>query len=181
MLGRSLLVGSVVLALVATGTGGCGSDSPSKGPAAAPQSLCARIGTDALRKVLPDFQPDPPGEGESAACVRLNSGSSGAPGASGGFLRITIENPTPSTDEECGNLEKEAADGGTWMGRDQLPSVGDFACGNVATEPGGGVVVTILSRRGATNVSVTHGRTPGDVATVREAAVDLARTVMRRV
>jgi hypothetical protein len=176
MLRRSLLVGSI---LVVLGAGGCGPDSPSKGPSPAPQSLCGRIGTDVLRKVLPDFQPDPPGEGESAACVRLTDGPSGS--ASGGFLRITIENPTPGTDEECGNLQKDTVDGATWMGHDQLPGVGDFACGNVVTETGGGVVVTILSRRGATHVSITYGRTPGEVTTVREAVVDLARTVMRKV
>ncbi len=44
-----------------------------------------------------------------------------------------------------------------------------------------GVLVTVLSRRGGTHVSISFGRTPGEVDAVREAVIDLARTVMRRV
>jgi hypothetical protein len=173
MSGRSVLVGSIVIVLLAGGVaGGCGSsDDTSKKP----QGLCGKIGTDALRKVLPNFEPDPPGEGESAACVRLNEGQSG------GFLRITIENPSPGTDQDCGNLQKDTSEGAIYMAPEQLVGVGDYACGSVAAEDGGGIVVTVLSRRGPTNVSIVHGRASGDVATVRESVVELARTVMRQV
>ena len=102
---------------------------------------------------------------------------------SGDFLRITIEDPSPGTDEECANLERDSATPGTtWLSPDLVKSVGEFACGNVTTDAEKkGVLVTVLSRRGGTHVSISFGRTPGEVDAVREAVIDLARTVMRRV
>lgn len=174
MSGRSVPVGSILVVLLALVAGACGSGDEPRNSAAQQRSLCERIGTDALKKVLPNFEPDRPGEGEKAACVRLNEGQAG------GFLRITIESPTPGTEDDCGNLEKDTSEGATYMSHDQLGSVGEYACGSVFTE-GGGVVVTILSRRSTTNVSIVRGVTPGDVTTVRESVVELARTVMLRV
>lgn len=176
MVRRSMVIGSIAVVLAAGGCSGGDPDPSDTSGSTAP--LCERIGADTLRKVSPGFQPDPPGEGESDACVRLASGTAEAP--VGDFLRITIENPSPGTDEECGNLERDRGDA-TWMPPDHLGGVGEFACGTVATGSDKGVVVTILSRRGGTHVNISYGRTPGEVATVREAVIDLARTVMQRV
>lgn len=176
MVRRSMVIGSIAVVLAA---GGCsGSDPDPSGTPGSTAPLCERIGTDTLRKVVPTFQPDPPGEGETGACVRLASGTAEAP--VGDFLRITVEDPSPGTDEECRNLERDRGDA-TWMPPDHLGGVGEFACGTVATDADKGVVVTILSRRGGTHVSISYGRTPGEVATVREAVIDLARTVMQRI
>ncbi len=174
---RSMAIGSIAVLLVTGGvTGGCTSDD--KPPSSAPTGpLCERIGAEALRKVMPTFQPDAPGTGENRACVRLAESS-----PSGDFLRITIEDPSPGTDEECANLERDSATPGTtWLSPDLMKSVGDFACGNVTTGADKGVLVTVLSRRGGIHVSISFGRTPGEVDAVREAVIDLARTVMRRV
>ncbi len=178
MVRRSMVIGSIAVVLA---TGGCSGGDPDPSAAGASGStapLCERIGTDTIRKVVASFEPDPPGEGESDACVRLASGTAEAP--AGDFLRITVEDPAPGTDEECGHLERDRGDA-TWMPPDHLGGVGEFACGTVAAGADGSVVVTILSRRGGTHVSISYGRTPGEVATVREAVIDLARVVMRRV
>lgn len=167
-----MVIGAVAAALL---VGGCSSDDDTKGPAEQP-GLCEKIGVDALRKALPTFEPDPPGAGDSTACVRMSNGAT-----AGDFLRITVEGPAPGVDEACKNLEREAVAGETWLGPDQLPRVGDFACGTVAAAGGSGAVVTILSRRGDANVTLTYGRSPGELATVREAGIELARAVMRRI
>lgn len=168
-----MAIGSIAVLLA---VGGCTSDDKPS-PSAAPGPLCERIGADALRKVMPAYQPDAPGAGESTACVRLADSS-----PSGDFLRITIEDPSPGTDEECANLERDSATPGTtWMPPDHLKSVGDFACGNVVLDADNSVLVTVLSRRGGTHVSISFGRTPGEVTEVREAVIGLARTVMQRV
>lgn len=175
-----MVIGSIAVVLAA---GGCASDdkpgtSPTDASAAA-GSLCERIGTEALRKVMPTFEPDPPGEGEATACVRPAGSSAAAPGD---FLRITVEDPSPGTDEVCANLERDSATPGTtWMPADHLRRVGDFACGSVVVEAENGVLVTVLSRRGGTHVSISFGRTPGEVTAVREAVIELAGTVMRKV
>jgi hypothetical protein len=174
MFRRSLAFGSIAVVLAA---GACSSDDAPDTPASAASAsagpLCERIGTEALRKVIPTFQPDPPGEGESTACVRPAAGS-------GDFLRITIEDSAPGTEEECVNLARDSG-GATWLSADQLTGVGDFACGTVATADNQGVLVTILARRAGTHVSISFGRTPGEATAVREAVVGLARTVMQRV
>jgi hypothetical protein len=170
MLRRSMTIGSIAVVLAA---GGCSSDDSPSTPAPKNGPLCERIGTDALREALPSFEPDPPGEGESTACVRLATGAS-----PGDFLRITIEPGAPGTEEECVNLAHDSGEA-TWLPAAQLAGVGDFACGTVVSAEG--VLVTILARRAATHVSISYGRTPGEVTGVRDAAVELARTVMRRV
>ena len=178
MLRRSLVIGSIAVVLATGGCSGGDPDPPAGNTSGSTAPLCERIGADTLRKVVPSFEPDPPGEGESDACVRLASGTAEAP--TGDFLRITVEDPSPGTDEECKHLESDHGDA-TWMPPDHLGGVGEFACGTVAAGADRSVVVTILSRRGGTHVSISYGRTPGDVATVREAVIGLARTVMQRV
>jgi hypothetical protein len=171
-----MVIGSIAVVLA---TGGCsGGDPDTADGSGSTAPLCERIGTDPLRKVIPSFEPDPPGEGESDACVRLAGGTAEAP--TGDFLRITIEDPSPGTDEQCRHLELDRGDA-TWMPPDHLGGVGERACGTVAAGADKSVVVTILARRGNTHVSISYGRTPGDVATVRESVIDLARTVMQRV
>jgi hypothetical protein len=178
---RSSIVGLAAAALL---TGGCTSGGSPDGAAAngptangphpsvsasRSKPLCETIGTEALRKASPTFEPDSPGQGSAEACVRL----------SGGLLRILITDA--STDAECAEFQQDRRDGITWIGPDQLAGIGDVACGQVITGANQGVLVTVLSRRDDIHVSVALGRTPGDVNAVQNAVKELAMTVMQRV